>query len=203
MPEPDMPSMSWKEMHSRIVQNITNKETLAALACCQFDFGDVKLADLGTEYSGAKLISAVMDRHPQVIQLANGTEVRWESFEQHDMNAHRLTGGIAHPIFTIQKTIDKLKEKWTWCDGHIAVLEPILFSGRAHLKTGDGMANAECATLPPVECVGVLRSAPLHKNDDASALVILWYQTEFGIDQSALDLIKKLDWPALAYSWGY
>lgn len=194
------PTMTWAEVHSRYLLSVPSDEILGA---CSFDIAALPLVDLGTERSGGRLTAAVMERHPSKIQLSNGLDVWWEVLEQRDMNANRLTGGVAHPFTIIQKAFSRIKDRWEWSSGHIVVLEPVLFAGQIDLKLQDRTVSGQCATLAPIECVGLLRSGPINQHGHASGLALLWYQTEFGIDARLQEQIVAFDWQKIAAPWNF
>jgi hypothetical protein len=194
-----LPVLTWKEVHERHFRDEQLRKQMEAI--CPFDWEQLPYIDLKTNYSGAQLIGAVMRRYPECIHTASGRELKWESLQQKDMHANRLLGGVRHPFFHIKNTVAEMEKSWEWCKEHIVVIPPVLLGGMLHIKLDGSLVNAEMRTLPPVECIGILRSAGLSRGHDASSLALLWYQTGFGIDQRILDFIGNIDWDTHAYSW--
>jgi len=59
--------------------------------------------------------------------------------------------------------------------------------------------------LPEVECIGVFNSLDPARDMtmDASTLIIIWYQDDFGIDPKAVAQIRTIDWDQHATDWEY
>lgn len=120
------------------------------------------------------------------------------------MNANRLTGFLQHPSHYVNKSIAQLHQKWEWSKDHIVVLAPHLLGGMTlAMDNNKNKVNAQCAALPPIESIAVLNSSPLEKYDDRSSMILLWYQTSFGLYPEIPDKIKNIDWIAHAYSYAF
>jgi hypothetical protein len=50
--------------------------------------------------------------------------------------------------------------------------------------------------LPQIQCIGIFHSLrPVRdRTKHASSLTIVWYQDDFGIDASAIDRLRSVDW---------
>ena len=59
--------------------------------------------------------------------------------------------------------------------------------------------------LPQIECVGTFRSIRPARDTtkDASSLVIVWYQDDFGLDPHAIERLRVVDWDQHATDWEY
>ena len=59
--------------------------------------------------------------------------------------------------------------------------------------------------LPEVTCIGHFQSITPARDQskDMSSLSIVWYQNEFGIDQSAVEYLRRIDWEHSAVDWEY
>ncbi|MFO0940161.1 MAG: hypothetical protein U0930_05285 [Pirellulales bacterium] len=59
--------------------------------------------------------------------------------------------------------------------------------------------------LPPIVCVGDFSSPQPARNPKkhASSLTIIWYQSDFGFDPRAFNLIREVEWDQLATDWDY
>jgi hypothetical protein len=59
--------------------------------------------------------------------------------------------------------------------------------------------------LPPIVCVGEFHSLqPARDNTkDASSLIIVWYQSDFGLDSDAIENLRLVDWDTHATDWEY
>ncbi len=59
--------------------------------------------------------------------------------------------------------------------------------------------------LPQIECIGVFSSlGPVRDmTKDASSLIVVWYQPEFGLDKNAIEEIRNIDWDKYAIDWEY
>ena len=186
-------SLPWSELHGHFMSEPAFGSRVREI--CTFDWAKLPVTDLGSRLSGAKLTSAVMSQFPSAIELASSRRVYWEQLCQRDLNAHRLTGGIDHPFERIKRTYEKMRIDWPWCRDHQVLLPPLqMYSGRLEMIFNDEPVDAEVIALPPIECIGVLRSTSLGRDDDASTLALLWYQSDFGLDPRVLALIQHLDW---------
>lgn len=198
----DPPTITWKEFN--VLRDEAKSENIGKDFPLPFDWGDLPVVDMGSKDTAGKLVNAIMARFPERLLVAGGREVQMESFEQRDINANRLTGFLQHPSHYVNECIEQLHQKWEWSRGHIIVLPPQLLGGMVlatHPKKNK--VNAQCAALPPIECIAVLNSAPLEKYHDRSSVILLWYQTGFGLDCQVLDEIKNIDWAEHAYSYEF
>lgn len=194
--------LSWAELHAMHMEDPTFSQRTRDL--CPFDWATLPIHDLGTRFCGANLTSAVMRQCPSALQLQCGRQAFWEEFRQRDINAHRLMGGIRHPFERVRSTLEKLVHHWPHFKGRVAVLPPItLYSGRLDMQFRGEPVEADVVALPPIECVGLLRSGPLSDDDHASQLALLWYQSDFGLDPDVLSLIRKLSWERHAIGMQY
>ena len=202
MSETSLPILTWQECNARRDQiKATNDESDFPVP---FDWGTLPILDMGSSHTPGKLVTAIMARFPERIMLAGEREVQMESFEQRDINANRMTGFLWHPSKYVKDCVVGLHKKWEWSEGHIVVLAPQLLGGMTlAIDRGGEKVNAQCAALPPVECVAVLYSTPVEANHDRSCIVVLWYQTSFGLDSGFIEQIKGIDWPAHAYSYQF
>ena len=59
--------------------------------------------------------------------------------------------------------------------------------------------------LPQIVCVGDFRSIQPARDQtkDASSLIIVWYQDDFGMDSQAVDRLRAVDWNRYATDWEY
>lgn len=203
IPNPeDVPEISWSEVHAQFMQKGGFADQVNSV--CKFDWATLPVVDMGTIRSSAPLVGEVMKSYPEQFETTGGHSLRWESLEQRDMNANRLLGGLWHPFQYVSQAIESIEKSWEWCKGHIVVLPPpMLLGGRIMLKQENGFVHGMVGALPPIECIGTLRSKGLKPDDDASCLVLLWYQTGFGIDASIKEQVRELDWPTLAFSWSH
>ena len=201
IPSPgEVPEIDWPEVHARFMQK--PDFALQVQTACAFDWAGLPVEDTGTTLSTAPLVGEVMKRFPERFDNASGISLKWESLEQRDINANRLLGGLWHPFKYVSQAIENIEKRWEWSKGHIVVLPPPkLLGGRIMLKQEDGFVHGMVGALPPIECIGILRSTGLKPHDYASSLVVLWHQTGFGIDATINDQVRQLDWASLAFSW--
>lgn len=202
MPEINLPIMTWQEFNALRHEAKANKEN--SDFSVPFDWGTLPIVDMGSKDTAGKLVNTIMARYPERHLLADGRVVQMEFFEQRDMNANRLTGFLQHPSHYVNESIAQLHQKWEWSKGHIVVLVPHLLGGMTlAMDSNKNKVNAQCASLPPIESIAVLNSGPLEKDDDRSSIILLWYQTHFGLDPEIRDKIKHIDWVAHAYSYEF
>jgi hypothetical protein len=59
--------------------------------------------------------------------------------------------------------------------------------------------------LPQVECIADFQSISPARDmaKDASSLTIVWYQCDFGLESTAIDEIRTVDWERYASDWEY
>lgn len=202
MSEINLPIMTWQEFNVLRNEAKANKEN--SDFSVPFDWGTLPIVDMGSKDTAGKLVDAIMARYPERHLLADGREVQMESFEQRDMNANRLMGFLHHLSHYVNESIAQLHQKWDWSKGHIVVLAPHLLGGMTlAMDSNKNKVSAQCAALPPKESIAVLSSGPLETYDDRSTIILLWYQTHFGLDPEILDKIKHIDWVARAYSYAF
>ena len=72
-------------------------------------------------------------------------------------------------------------------------------------QKGPEMSRHNPEWLPPVVCVATFLSlqATQDSTDDASKLVIVWYQHDFGIDSFPTEQLRKVDWEKHATDWSF
>ena len=63
--------------------------------------------------------------------------------------------------------------------------------------------TVEIKTLPRIECIGVFNSGEPARGENYcfSSLIVVWFQNQFGIDQSILEKIRLIDWDKYATNW--
>lgn len=59
--------------------------------------------------------------------------------------------------------------------------------------------------LPQIACVGDFHSTQPARDqtNDASSLIIVWYQDDFGLDSQVFDRLRAVDWDRYASDWEY
>lgn len=202
MHETNLPTVTWQEFNALRDETKTKNED--GNFVMPFDWGTLPILDMGSTDTAGKLVNATMARFPERLMLECGREVQMASLEQRDMNANRLTGYLHHPSHYVHERLSQLHQKWAWSKGHIVVLPPQLLGGMAlAIDQNKNKVNAQCAALPPIESVAAFDSGPLAPSDDRSSLLVLWYRTSFGLNESILKQLKSIDWPAHAYSYEF
>ncbi len=194
--------MFWGELNVKLAGESESIESMNKISLIKW--GDIPVVDTGSRFSGANLTSYVMKHFPKSIQLNSGRTVRLESLTQYDINAGKLTGGVRHIAFQLQSELNKLWKEHVWSRGHFAVMPPFeLFGGFIDMKLGEELVEGQAVVLPPICSVAILSSTTVQSEHQSSSLAVMWFHTEFGVEQRVVNWIKLINWEGKAYSWSY
>ncbi len=158
----------------------------------------------GSRFSGGRLVTEIIKRHPQPLRLADGLVVNIDRLSQCNRYSHLLLGGIYSVKIELERALQAIREKFNWGDNHIVLVPPVLFTGHIHIKVSkDELANGEYAALPPIESVMILSAPETGADYDWKEVMVVWFGMEYGIPEQVIAHLKDVDWNSVGVASGW
>ena len=142
------------------------------------------------------------------IELSTGREIELDEIRQYRTYAGLLEGLVGNVDENIEYALELANDAFPEEEAPPALIPPTVLHGHMRTRSANGEElESPWWSLPEIATIARFNSSEPAKDQKqhASSLVLVWFQSQWGIpsDPALIAKIKELDWDALAWDWMY